>query len=110
MSENEVKHTTNEGLESAAAFWNTSGKKIATAVAVILVVVGGWFGYQEYIVKPKEEKASEAMFKAQEYFALDSSNLVLNGDGVNKGVLYIMNNYRVPRLQILLAIMLVLAT
>ncbi len=65
MSENEVKHTTNEGLESATAFWNTSGKKIATAVAVILVVVGGWFGYQEYIVKPKEEKASEAMLSTR---------------------------------------------
>mgnify|MGYP000232758803 CR=1 FL=1 len=93
MSENEVKHTSNEGLESAAAFWNTSGKKIATAVAVILVAVGGWFGYQEFIIKPKEEKAAEAMFKAQDYFAMDSSNLVLNGDGVNKGVLYIIKTY-----------------
>ena len=26
MSENEVKHTTNEGLEGATAFWNTSGE------------------------------------------------------------------------------------
>ena len=93
MSENEVKHTNNEGLEGATDFWNRSGKKIATAAAVILVVVGGWFGYQEYIVTPKEEKASEAMIKAQEYFALDSSNLVLNGDGVSKGVLYIIKNY-----------------
>ena len=93
MSENEVKNINNEDLSSLAAFWNKSGKKLATAAAIVLVAVGAWFGYQEFIIKPKEEKASEAIFKAQEYFAMDSSNLVLNGDGINKGVLYIINNY-----------------
>ena len=77
MSENEVKNINNEDLSGLAAFWNKSGKKLATAAAIVLVVVGAWFGYQEFIIKPKEEKASEAMFKAQEYFAMDSSNLVL---------------------------------
>jgi tetratricopeptide (TPR) repeat protein len=55
--------------------------------------VGGWYGYKEYIVKPKEDKAAEAMFKAQQYFSMDSSNLVLNGDGQSKGVLYVISNY-----------------
>lgn len=93
MSENEVKNIHNEDLAGVAAFWNKSGKKLATVAAVLLVAAGAWFGYQEFIMKPKEEKAAEAIFKAQEYFAMDSSNLVLNGDGVNKGVLYIINNY-----------------
>jgi hypothetical protein len=56
-------------------------KPILIAVVAIVVIVGGWYGYNEYIVKPKEEKASDAMFKAQQYFSMDSSNLVLNGDG-----------------------------
>jgi len=33
------------------------------------------------------------MFAAEKYFAQDSSNLVLNGDGTNKGVLYIIKEY-----------------
>ncbi|MFX8681248.1 hypothetical protein ABTM69_21575, partial [Acinetobacter baumannii] len=39
------------------------------------------------------EKAVEAIAKAQQYFMADSSRLVLNGDGLNKGVLAIMKTY-----------------
>ena len=52
MSENEVKNINNEDLSSLAAFWNKIGKKLATAAAIVLVVVGAWFGYQEFIIKP----------------------------------------------------------
>ena len=41
MSENEVKNINNEDLAGVAAFWNNSGKKLATAAAIILVAVGG---------------------------------------------------------------------
>ncbi|MFX5999199.1 hypothetical protein ABTF05_22725, partial [Acinetobacter baumannii] len=37
--------------------------------------------------------AADALFKAQQYFAIDSLNLVLNGDGQNKGALYVIKNY-----------------
>ena len=33
------------------------------------------------------------MYTAEKYFAIDSSNLVLNGDGTSKGVLYIIKQY-----------------
>jgi tetratricopeptide (TPR) repeat protein len=33
------------------------------------------------------------MFVAEKYFAQDSSNLVLNGDGTSKGVLYIIKEF-----------------
>ena len=62
-------------------------------VAVLVIGIGGWYGYSELIVKPKEEKAHDAMFKAEEYFRMDSSRLVLNGDGQSKGVLYVINTY-----------------
>jgi hypothetical protein len=41
----------------------------------------------------KKKKQSDALFKAQQYFSLDSSNLVLKGDGQNKGVLYVISTY-----------------
>lgn len=93
MSEHTHPHVEKDPLLKAEYFWNKYSKQITIAVIAIIVVAGGWYGYNQYIVKPKEEKAAEAIYKAQEYFAQDSSNLVLNGDGFNKGVLYIIKNY-----------------
>ena len=83
----------NETLAKVQGFWEKFQKPVLVVVAVIVIGGGGWYAYNEYIVKPKEEKASDAMFKAQQYFSMDSSNLVLNGDGQNKGVLYVINNF-----------------
>ena len=68
-------------------------KPLIGAIVAVLVIGGGWFAYQQYVVKPKEEKAAEALFKAEQYFALDSSRLVINGDGQNKGVLNVISNF-----------------
>lgn len=89
----EKHEETNRALVKAQGFWQKFQKPVLIIVTAIVVVLGGWFGYHEYILKPKEEKAADALFKAQEYFAMDSSKLVLNGDGQSKGVLYILKNY-----------------
>ena len=84
---------TNETLVKMQGFWEKFQKPVTIALVVIVLGVGGWYGYTEYILKPKEEKAADALFKAQQYFSIDSSNLVLKGDGQNKGVLYVMKNF-----------------
>ena len=43
------------------------------SVQSLLLVVGGYYVYKNYVVKPKEEKATDAMFKAEEYYRKDSS-------------------------------------
>ena len=91
MTETHVEQ--NEALAKVQGFWERFQKPVLIVVAVIVIGGGGWYAYREYIVKPKEEKASDMMFKAQQYFSLDSSNLVLNGDGQSKGVLFVINNY-----------------
>ncbi|MEI6265639.1 MAG: tetratricopeptide repeat protein [Sphingobacteriia bacterium] len=83
----------NETLLKAETTWKRIQKPVLGAVTAILVIVGGWFAYQEFIMKPKEEKAAEALYKAEQYFGIDSSNLVLNGDGQSKGVLNVISNY-----------------
>ncbi len=83
----------NESLARVQGFWEKFQKPILIIVAALVIVIGGWYGYNEYIVKPKEEKAADVLFKAQQYFTMDSSNLVLNGDGQSKGVLFVINNY-----------------
>ncbi|MCA6451067.1 MAG: tetratricopeptide repeat protein [Chitinophagaceae bacterium] len=89
----EKHEETNQALVKAQGFWQKYQKPVLIVVTAIVVVLGGWFGYNEYILKPKEEKAADALFKAQEYFAMDSSKLVLDGDGQSKGVLYVLKNY-----------------
>jgi tetratricopeptide (TPR) repeat protein len=59
----------------------------------LAIVIVAFFGYTELYQKPREEKAADAMFTAEKYFAMDSSSLVLNGDGQSKGVLYIIKEF-----------------
>ena len=58
-----------------------------------LIAAGAIFGYTEYYQKPLEAKAADAMYVAEKYFANDSSELVLNGDGASKGMLYIIEQF-----------------
>ena len=87
-----VTHT-NDPILKAQHLWNKYQKIILTAAVVIVIIVGGWYGYQNWIVAPKETQAEDAIVKAQEYFAIDSMNLALNGDGTNKGFLSVIKSY-----------------
>jgi tetratricopeptide (TPR) repeat protein len=87
----EVK--TDDVVLKAKSFWTQYQKPVSAAVIVLLVIVGGWIGYKNFIVAPKEEAAQNAMWKAEQYFRQDSLNLALNGDKMNRGFLYIINNY-----------------
>jgi len=94
MSEQHNAHTEeHDNSVKLLHFWQKNQKTIASLVIAIIVIGGGWFGYTTYILKPKEDKAADAIAQVQMYFRVDSSNLVLNGDGQNKGALYIINNY-----------------
>jgi tetratricopeptide (TPR) repeat protein len=83
----------NEGFDSVTNFWEKNKKLIIGISTAIIVIAGGSLLYKNFIVKPKEERAAEAMFKAEEYFRNDSLNLALNGDGQNKGFLYVIKNF-----------------
>lgn len=93
MSDKQEVMTDNPALAKAQGFWQQYQKIIIGAIAVVVIGSGGWYAYSEYIVKPKEEKAAEALFKAEAYFRTDSSNLVLNGDGQSRGALYVIKTF-----------------
>src|SRR6185437_12792130 len=73
--------------------WEKYGKAASYALLGILIIVGGFFAYRNFISEPKEKQASEAMFHAEEYFREDSARLALNGDNLNAGFLKIMSRY-----------------
>jgi TolA-binding protein len=93
MAEQKLHTVDTDPLSQAKNFWNKFQKPITIAVAAVVVVVGGWYAYQNWFVQPKEEQAEDTIFKAQKYFAMDSLNLALNGDGASKGFLYVIKNY-----------------
>ena len=80
-------------VAKAKDFWSRFSKPIMIASSVIILAVGGWYVYQNFFKKPNEAKAVEAMFKAEEYYRLDSVNLALNGDGQNWGFLKVIDKY-----------------
>lgn len=83
----------NEAVSRLDAFWKKNQKIIIIVSLVVIVGIVGWYAYNQYVVKPKEEKAQAAVYKAQQYFGIDSFRLALNGDSLNKGFLYIIKNY-----------------
>jgi predicted negative regulator of RcsB-dependent stress response len=82
-----------EVVDRARDFWGQYGRIILTALTVLLIAVGGYLVYKYFFQKPKAQKAADAIFKAQQYYAQDSFRLALNGDGLNPGFLKIISNY-----------------
>jgi len=89
-----AKHDNNqEVIDRAKNFWGRNSKIVLVASAVVILLCAGYLGYKYWVKLPKEQKATEAMFKAEDYFRTDSLNMALNGDGINAGFLKIIKNY-----------------
>ncbi len=96
---------TDEPLDKARGFWASYSKPIIYIGSTIIVLILGWYAYQEFIVAPKEQKASEALFPAESLFdnmvatsfGPDSAALVLNGGNLEgrkiTGVLKVIKDF-----------------
>lgn len=85
--------TDEEIIAKAKDFWTRNQKTIMGVAIAVIILAGGYLGYKYFIVAPKEKSAREAMFKAEEYYRIDSLNKALNGDGLNFGFLRIIDKY-----------------
>ncbi len=78
----------------AEDFFEKYQKQILAVVAVLALGVGGWAGYTNLIVKPKQKEALEQMTQAEWQFQRDSFNLALaNPGGGYPGFADIVKNY-----------------
>jgi tetratricopeptide (TPR) repeat protein len=94
----EIKHPEHlQHKKTASESWmlyqDRYGKQTVIALVVLLLMAGGYFGYRHFVVEPKEKQAEEAMFRAEDYFRMDSLKLALNGDNVNAGFAKIISRY-----------------
>ena len=90
----DIERTTEDKVvDSARQFWNKNSKSVLYAVTLFVLIGAGFIIYKNLFVAPEEEKAADAVWKAQQYFQADSFRLALNGDGVNQGFLRVSSKY-----------------
>jgi TolA-binding protein len=95
----EYKHTPVENVpeveivDRVTGFWQKNSRNLAIALAAVVAVGGGIAAYKYFVSGPKLEKSNEAIFRAENYFRLDSLQLALNGDATNPGFVKIIDKY-----------------
>ncbi len=82
-----------QGLGRFELFIERNGKAMLVILGIIIVLVGGYFSYKYLYLAPRAEKASAAMFEAQNQFERDSFALALNGNASFDGFLAIADRY-----------------
>lgn len=94
----EIKHPAHleaekNPVDELQHFWNQWGKKASYGLLVVALIVAGYFGYKSFISEPKEAEANKAIFRAEEYYRVDSIKLALNGDLGDPGFLKVISRY-----------------
>lgn len=69
-----------ESLDKTTAFIEKNKKILLGIVAALIIIIGGYYGYQQLVVKPNTEKANYLLSKGQNYFNMGNFDTALNGD------------------------------
>ncbi len=72
-----------EALSSSEAYIIKNKKTIIGVIIALVVIIGGYALYRNYVAVPKEQKASTMLAKGQEYFSMGQYEIALNGDSLN---------------------------
>jgi tetratricopeptide (TPR) repeat protein len=82
-----------ELVSDAEYFFERYRNLIFGSLIGLVVIIGGYVGYKALIAGPKEQKAQDAIFAAQELFNADSFQLALKGTGGKLGFEAIAKTY-----------------
>lgn len=85
----EVEHA----LTSAEQFFEDNSKIISMIFGAAIVIALIFLLSHRFYFAPREAKAKDQLWAAQQYFEKDSFNLAINGDGNYPGFLDIIDNY-----------------
>lgn len=81
-------------LSQKEAVFMKHKKAISAAIVVVILIIAGVLSYETYISGPREQEASTALAKGQDYFANQQYELALKGDSTGyKGFLNIASDY-----------------
>jgi tetratricopeptide (TPR) repeat protein len=71
-----------EGIHKVEDFFKKNKNILIYTVGGLLIIIAGYFGYGEFISKPRNSEALEQMFVPQNHFERDSFRLALKGNGM----------------------------
>lgn len=77
----------------AERFVQANKKILSIVVGALIVLVGGYVGFKQFVIAPMEEEAQAALFIVQQQFAVDSFALVVNGNGTDLSAVDIVDEY-----------------
>lgn len=97
ISNEDQLETVENALSKTEHYIEENQKSLTIIVLAIAIIVGGYLGYKRFVVVPKENEALTQMWMAEQYFARDSFNLALNGDGNYLGFLDIIDEYSITK-------------
>ncbi len=94
----EVKHVrektdSDQVVDKARDFWSKNGRIFLIISGAIILLGGGYLAYKYLVQAPKEQKAAETIWKAEDYFAQDSLAKALAGDGQYAGFEKVISQY-----------------
>jgi hypothetical protein len=93
----EVKHAapaeSEVVVDRAKDMWSQYKRPVTGFLIGIVLGVGGFLAYKFFVKEPNENKAAEAIFKAEEYYRMDSLSLALKGDGQFPGFEKVISQY-----------------
>ena len=93
LSDRQATNTGENAVEKIQVFYEQN-KKIINGVATGILIVGvALFAYFRLYMAPRETKAASKVFYAQQYFASDSLERALQGDGQHAGFIKIIRDY-----------------
>lgn len=75
-------------------FWENNQRMIVGVLGGLVLIIVAFFGYNQFVKKPKLKKAQEKIFPAQIYLKQDSARLALNGDQLNLGFMDHAKKYK----------------
>ncbi|MDR1592558.1 MAG: tetratricopeptide repeat protein [Prevotellaceae bacterium] len=86
-----------EALSSSERFLEKHQKPILYSLSAVILIVLAVMLTRNYYIVPKQNEAQDKMVVCVQYFERDSFNLALNGDGINDGLLDIIDGYSITR-------------
>ena len=94
----ETKKTTemnvDEVVSKTESFILKNQKTILGGIAAVIIIIAGVMCYKEFVAEPRETKAAEAMYMAEQQFKAGNFETALNGDSLGTvGFITIADEY-----------------
>jgi tetratricopeptide (TPR) repeat protein len=77
----------------AEKFINDNRQRFVYVIGAVIAVIVLSIGYDEFVVQPANADANEDMWRAEQYFMVDSTDWALNGDGLSATLQDVMDEH-----------------